>query len=80
MIKTMMTAAVLSLALAGGAFAQTAAPATPAATAKPAKPAMSAEKQAISKACSSQADEKGLKGKERKKFRSACKRNGGKAA
>jgi psiF repeat len=37
-----------------------------------------ADKKAISKACSDQANAKGLHGKDRKKFRSACKRNGGK--
>jgi hypothetical protein len=36
--------------------------------------------KAVSKACSDQATAKGLHGKERKIFRSACKRNGGKAA
>jgi len=37
-----------------------------------------ADKKAISKACSDQANAKGLHGKERKTFRSACKKNGGK--
>jgi hypothetical protein len=37
------------------------------------------DKQAISKACSDQANAKGLHGKARKKFRSECKRAGGKA-
>ena len=32
----------------------------------------------ISKACSAQADAKGLHGKAREKFRSECKKNGGK--
>jgi hypothetical protein len=39
---------------------------------------MSAEKKAVSKACSDQANAKGLHGKERKKFRAECKRKGGK--
>jgi hypothetical protein len=39
-----------------------------------------AGKKAVSKACSVQATAKGLHGKARKTFRSACKRNGGKAA
>jgi hypothetical protein len=39
-----------------------------------------ADKKAVSKACSDQATAKGLHGKARKTFRSACKRNGGKAA
>jgi hypothetical protein len=34
---------------------------------------------AVSKACSTQADAKGLHGKARAKFRSDCKKNGGKA-
>jgi hypothetical protein len=33
----------------------------------------------VSKACSTQADAKGLHGKERSKFRSQCKKNGGKS-
>jgi hypothetical protein len=37
------------------------------------------DKEAISKACSDQANAKGLHGKVRKKFRSECKRAGGKA-
>jgi hypothetical protein len=39
-----------------------------------------ADKRAVSKACSDQATAKGLHGKARKTFRSACKRSGGKAA
>jgi hypothetical protein len=39
-----------------------------------------ADKKEVSKACSDQATAKGLHGKARKTFRSACKRNGGKAA
>ena len=52
----------------------TAAPAT-----KKPKTAMTPEKTAISKQCSTLADQKGLHGKDREKFRSACKKNGGKA-
>lgn len=37
------------------------------------------DKKAISKSCSDQANAKGLHGKARKKFRAACKHNGGKA-
>ena len=75
--------AIASLLLMGSAFAQTTAPAaTPAApaaapAATPAAPAAKAEKKprtAASLECSKQADEKGLKGKERKKFRSECKK------
>jgi hypothetical protein len=56
---------------------------TPATTVPAAKPAVAAkptgaDKVAISKACSEQADAKGLHGKERKKFRAKCKRSGGK--
>jgi hypothetical protein len=38
----------------------------------------SSSKQAISKACSDQANAKGLHGKARKSFRAKCKRRGGK--
>jgi len=65
--------AVVSLLFAGSALAQTAAPAAaPAATA----PAKKAEKPrtAESLACSKDADEKGLHGKDRKKFMSQCKK------
>jgi psiF repeat-containing protein len=66
-------AAFVSFFLATSAFAQTTtAPAssTPAATA----PAKKAEKPRSPESveCSKQADEKGLHGKERKKFRSDC--------
>lgn len=71
-------AAFASLFLVSSAFAQTPA-ATPAPAAK-AAPAPAAEKKApvvhsaASIECSKEADDKGLKGKERKKFRSECKR------
>jgi hypothetical protein len=70
MMRIVIGAALLSLAMGmGPAGAQPAAPgATPA-----------SEKQAISKSCSDQANAKGLHGKARKKFRSACKKSGGKA-
>ncbi len=84
-MKIAISAALLSLAIgAGSAFAQAPAPA-PAPAAQPAAPAAAPAtgaatgKKAISKECSQQADAKGLKGKDRKKFRSACKKNGGKA-
>ena len=81
----LLVTAAASLMLVGSAFAQTAAPATPAApsaktapakaeTPKAAKP----ERTAASLECSKQADAKGLHGKERKKFRSDCKKNAGK--
>jgi invasion protein IalB len=60
--------AVLSLTIAAAvASAQAPTPATPGAK----------DKQAISKACSDQANAKGLHGKARQKFRSECKRRGG---
>src|SRR5664279_692356 len=67
--------ALASLLLTGSAFAQTAAPAPAAKTA----PAPKAEKApvmhtAASLECSKEADAKGLHGKERKKFRSECKK------
>ena len=89
----MKTAARLfaSLTLVGfvttGAVAATSTTTTPSAstttttapTPKKPKSAMTPEKTAISKQCSTLADQKGLHGKEREKFRSACKKNGGKA-
>jgi hypothetical protein len=66
-----------SAAMAQMTPAKPAAPAAPAAT-KPA-PAPAGDKMAISKECSDQANAKNLHGKERKKFRAECKRNGGKA-
>ncbi len=69
--------AFASLLLVSSAFAQTTAPATPApATPKMAPAEKKAEKPrtAASLECSKEADAKGLKGKERKKFRSECKK------
>src|SRR5258708_9899147 len=72
--------AYASLLLVSSAFAQTTAPAAPAAT--PAPKMAPAEKKAekprtaASLECSKEADAKGLKGKERKKFRSECKKAG----
>jgi hypothetical protein len=77
-LTTLITTIFVCAAVAGSAVAQTPAPA-PAGKTTAAAPA-SAEKKAVSKACSDQADAKGLHGKERKKFRSECKRNGGKAS
>ena len=59
--------AIASLFLMGSAFAETPAPATPAPKAPVVHSAASVE-------CSKEADAKGLHGKERKKFRSECKR------
>jgi phosphate-selective porin len=72
--------AFASLLLMSPAFAQTTAPATPAPAATPAPKLAPAEKKAekprtaASLECSKEADAKGLKGKERKKFRSECKK------
>ena len=63
--------AFASLFLIGSAFAQTPAPA-PAAAAKTKAPVVHS---AASLECSKEADAKGLHGKERKKFRSECKKN-----
>jgi psiF repeat-containing protein len=56
-----------SLLLAGPVFAQTAASPAPAAKTEKARSPASVE-------CSKQADQKGLHGKDRKKFRSECMR------
>ena len=77
MITTSFRAAGLALAasllLAGSALAQTPAPA---ASPAPAAKAEKAQKPrtAASLECSKEADAKGLHGKERKKFRSDCKK------
>jgi hypothetical protein len=78
--------AFATLLLMSSAFAQT--PATPAPGATPAPAATAAPKEkkapvahtAASLECSKEADEKGLKGKERKKFRNECKRAAKEAA
>jgi psiF repeat len=85
--KTLMLSAFVVLIGSSAAFAQAPATTTKPAAAQPApaakaatdKPA-DADKKAISKACSDQATAKGLHGKERKTFRSECKKNGGKPA
>jgi phosphate-selective porin len=72
--------AFASLLLMSSAFAQATAPATPAPAPAPAAKAAPAEKKAekprtaASLECSKEADAKGLHGKERKKFRSECKK------
>lgn len=79
------TAVAFSFLFAGAAFAQTAAtpaPAAPAAKTAPAKVAPAKakpERTAASVECSAQADAKGLHGKERRKFRSECKKGATKA-
>jgi glucose/arabinose dehydrogenase len=80
------TTAIIAL-ISVSAMAQTATtPATtttPMATTKstgamPKQKTMAPPQSAVSKACSVQADAKGLHGTERSKFRSQCKKNGGK--
>jgi len=77
-ISSLATATALaSFLLMGGAFAQTAAPAAKDATKTETKMAPMEKKEAKPRTaesleCSKQADEKGLKGKERKKFRKDC--------
>jgi phosphate-selective porin len=83
-ISSLATAtAVASLLLMGAASAQTTAPAKTEATkteatkteAKaPAEKKAEKPRTAASLECSKEADAKGLKGKERRKFRSACKK------
>ena len=78
-MKSIIGATALFLAIGVGAAlgqTETAAPAAhPAAGSK-----MTADqKKAISKSCSDQANAKGLHGTARKKFRSECKKAGGKA-
>jgi hypothetical protein len=77
-MKSLLSAILLTAAIGvGTASAQTS---TPAPAGQPATSHMSADqKSAISKSCSDQANAKGLHGKARRKFRSACKRAGGKA-
>jgi hypothetical protein len=79
--SSLAIAGMVALLGASAAMAQMtpAKPAAPAAAAtKPAPAPMAGDKMAISKACSDQADAKKLHGKERRKFREECKRNGGK--
>ncbi|MFK4510784.1 PsiF family protein [Bradyrhizobium daqingense] len=67
--------ALASLLVTGTAFAQTAAPAAKTdAAAVAADKKATKERSAESLECSRQADAKGLKGKERKKFRRECKK------
>ena len=79
--KIAISAAALlfTIAVAGAQTAPQAPPAAAPKAAEPAKPAATAPKKGQKKAttpegieCSTQADAKGLKGKERKKFRTKC--------
>ena len=76
MLKT--TLASLSLAgllFAAPVFAANVAPKPPVAATTPAPPVVTDDaKKAKSKACSLEADKKGLHGKPRKKFREECKK------
>jgi psiF repeat len=78
-ISSLATATALaSMLLMGTAFAQTAAPAakdaTKTETKAPAEKKAEKPRTAASLECSKEADAKGLHGKERKKFRSECKK------
>ena len=80
-ISSLATATALaSILLMGTAFAQTAAPAakdaTKTETKAPAEKKAEKPRTAASLECSKEADAKGLHGKERKKFRSECKKGG----
>jgi hypothetical protein len=77
-MKSSVGAMLLSLAIGvGSVLAQGAAPA-PTGQGGAISGMSSGEKKAISKSCTDQANAKGLHGKARKKFRSECKRAGGK--
>jgi hypothetical protein len=65
--------AIASLLMVGSAFAQSTAPAAPN-KASPASTKAPVVHTEISLKCSKEADAKGLHGKERKKFRSECKK------
>ena len=69
-MRSILSAALLSVVIGmGTAWAQTSAPSL----------TSQDQKKAISKSCTDQANAKGLHGKERKKFRSECKKAGGKS-
>ena len=72
------SAAIATIMLAGSAFAQTAAPAVAPNSKLPTTKAPVVHTEA-SLECSKEADAKGLHGKDRKKFRSECKRTNAKA-
>ena len=78
MIRASAIGAILfSLAIGGGtAWADN--PQPPGANQHAAAKMSASDKSAVSKSCTDQANAKGLHGKARKKFRSACKKAGGK--
>ena len=77
-ISSLATATAVSLLLMGAASAQTSAPAkteaTKTETKAPAEKKAEKPRTAASLECSKEADAKGLHGKERRKFRSECKK------
>ena len=66
--------AIASLLFVSFAFAQTTAPGAPPAKMAPAEKKAEKPRTTASRECSKQADAKALHGKERKKFRSECKK------
>jgi hypothetical protein len=69
-MRSILSVALLSVAIGmGTAWAQTSAP----------SPMGQDQRKAISKSCSDQANAKGLHGEARRKFRSECKKAGGKS-
>jgi hypothetical protein len=77
-MKLAITVVLLSFTIGAGAALAQNTPA-PAPSAPSAAAPAAGDKKAISKSCSDQANAQGLHGKARKKFRSECKHNGGKA-
>jgi conjugal transfer/entry exclusion protein len=76
-MKSLVSVMLLILAIGTGtALGQTAA--APTGQGAAASAMSSEQKKAISKSCTDQANAKGLHGKARRKFRSECKRAGGK--
>ena len=69
-MRSILSVALLSVAIGmGTAWAQTSVP----------SPMSQDQRKAISKSCSDQANAKGLHGEARRKFRSECKKAGGKS-
>ena len=69
-MRSILSVGLLSVAIGmGTAWAQTSAP----------SPMSQDQRKAISKSCSDQANAKGLHGEARRKFRSECKKAGGKS-
>jgi hypothetical protein len=69
-MRSILSVALLSVAIGmGTAWAQTSAP----------SPMSQDQRKAISISCSDQANAKGLHGEARRKFRSECKKAGGKS-